>query len=167
MLLFVSVASACTYNNLYINKEEDNVEGKVFFKKFYTEIANKKFDHLDFVVSDSLKNWQGPSKLVKYINHKAGNYKSYIIVDRYIRAVIAMLNNLLLKTQVFYVNQDGNMNSFFFLRGKEASQMACAFARKSTNTLHDYDIIEEFKDLPIFPFEFDLVKLSNGKSGLN
>ena len=97
LLLFVFFSTECTYNNVYINREDDNIEGKTYLKKIYQDIEAKNFDHLDAMVSDSLKQLAGPngvSKLVVYINRKVGNYKSYIVVDRYIRAVTGSNNEI-------------------------------------------------------------------------
>ena len=41
------LAIECTFNNVYINRETDNNDGKVMLNKFYNQIANKNFDATD------------------------------------------------------------------------------------------------------------------------
>lgn len=86
---------SCTYNNVYINRQQDNVEGKAFLKKFYSKIANKNYEDVDKMVGDSLKQLAGTngiSRMVKFINNKVGNYKGYIIEDYYIRCITGNVN---------------------------------------------------------------------------
>jgi hypothetical protein len=81
---------SCTFNNVYINRETDNNDGKAFLNQFYKKIANGNFQDVDSMVGDSLKQLAGTngiSKMVKFINNKVGNYKSYSIDDYYIRCV--------------------------------------------------------------------------------
>src|SRR4051812_19263474 len=88
--IFVLLIFGCTHHNIDINREEDNAAGKAFLNKFYENVANKKLNEIDGMVSDSLKQLAGPngiSKLVGFINKKVGNYKGYTIEDHYIRAV--------------------------------------------------------------------------------
>ncbi len=86
---------SCTYNNIYINRKVDNNEGKLFLKNFYSNIANKQFDSIDNMISDSLKKLAGVngiSHMVKYIYSKAGNYKSYVIDDYYVKCITGDVN---------------------------------------------------------------------------
>jgi len=86
---------ACTYSNIYLNRENDDTEGRAVVKKFYENVAQKNYQAIDYMVSDSLKQLAGAevvSKLIKFINSKVGNYKSYTIVDRYIRRVTGSNN---------------------------------------------------------------------------
>lgn len=86
----ILIGSSCTFNNVYINRAEDNKDGKAFLSKFYANIANKNFGGVDAMVGDSLKKLAGVngiSKMVKFINKKVGNYKSYSIDDYYIRCI--------------------------------------------------------------------------------
>jgi hypothetical protein len=94
LFVFLNISFAfisCTYHNIYINREQDNLEGKEFLKKFYSNIHDKNYMALDSMASDSLKHLSGPdalSKLVRLINKKVGEYKSYSIIDVYNRAII-------------------------------------------------------------------------------
>jgi len=88
---------ACTFNSVSINREQDDVEGQAFLKRYYHGIEKKEFNYLDSTEDDSLKRLVGPngvSKLVKFINKKVGDYKSYHIEDRYIRAVVGSNNGV-------------------------------------------------------------------------
>ncbi|WP_158798247.1 hypothetical protein [Pedobacter sp. L105] len=88
---------SCTSNSVYINRESDNKQGKILLNKFYKKIANKKFETVDSMVGDSIKQLSGAngiSKTVKFINNKVGNYKSYTIDDHYTRCVTGDNNQI-------------------------------------------------------------------------
>jgi hypothetical protein len=88
LIIVIFLIGACTFNNVYINREEDNKEGKVFLNKFYSNVINENYKSVDGMVGDSLKQLAGAngiSKLVKFINMKVGKCKSYTIDDHYIR----------------------------------------------------------------------------------
>ena len=90
LMFLILLTYACTNNNVYINREQDNNEGKAFLNKFYSNVLNKNYEGVDGMVGDSLRQLAGNngiSKMVKFIDSKVGNYKSYIIDDRYIRCV--------------------------------------------------------------------------------
>lgn len=97
LMFIVVILCSCTYNNIYINRAADNNDGQKVVKKIYDEIAAKSFEHLDTMMSDSLKKLAGPnaiSKLAGYINKKVGNYKSYVLDDSYIRSIVGSDNNI-------------------------------------------------------------------------
>jgi len=99
LLIIPILIYSCTSNNVYINRESDNKEGKIFLNKFYKKIADKNFEAVDSMVGDSLKQLAGNngiSKMAQFINNKVGNYKSYTIDDHYIRCVTGDNN------QIFY-----------------------------------------------------------------
>lgn len=80
--MIVSLTGACTFNNVAINQEADNQDGKVFLNEVYKKISTKDFDEVDSLVGDSLKQLAGShgiSKLLKFINTKVGSYKNYKI----------------------------------------------------------------------------------------
>ena len=86
---------ACTYSGVYINRDNDDAEGRSVVRRFYADVAQKNYRGIDSLVSDSLKQLAGAdgvNKIVKFINNKVGNYKSYEIVDRYIRRVTGSNN---------------------------------------------------------------------------
>jgi uncharacterized protein (UPF0297 family) len=88
--LMICLIQSCTSNNIYINREQDKREGKIFLDKLYANINNKNYNAIDGMVGDSLKHLAGPSAIsdmVKFINKKVGNYKSYKIDDSYFRCV--------------------------------------------------------------------------------
>jgi len=88
LMAFCLIICNCRYDKIYINREQDNYDGKMFLNKFYSDVANKNYYAIDTLVGDSLKKMAGVdgiSKMVKFINHKVGNYKKYIIDDFYIR----------------------------------------------------------------------------------
>jgi len=94
-LLIAGLASGCRYNNVYINREEDNNDGKKIVKEIYDNVASGNFNELDVLTSDSLKRLvgqNGVSKLAHYINKKVGKFKSYDINDFYIRSVVGSNN---------------------------------------------------------------------------
>jgi hypothetical protein len=95
LITLIFLLGSCTHNNVYINRLQDNVEGKVFLKKFYSNIENKNYEDVDQMVGDSLKQLAGTygiSNMVKYINSKVGNYKGYIIEDYYVRCITGSVN---------------------------------------------------------------------------
>ena len=88
---------ACTYNNVYINRQQDNSEGKVFLNQFYSNVASKNYKSIDNMVGDSLRQLAGAngiSTMVKFINSKVGNYKGYNIDDYYIRCITGSSNEI-------------------------------------------------------------------------
>ena len=90
LMSLILLTYACTNSNVYINRQQDNDEGKAFLNKFYSNVINKNYESVDGMVGDSLKQLAGTngiSKMVKFINSKVGNYKNYIIDDHYIRCV--------------------------------------------------------------------------------
>lgn len=79
LVLLNVLTSACTFNNVTINKEEDKRDGKLFSNKSYSNVNQKNYNNLDGMVGDSLKllaGSDGVSKLTKFINSKVGNYKN-------------------------------------------------------------------------------------------
>jgi hypothetical protein len=97
LLIIPILIYSCTSNNIYINRESDNKEGKIFLNEFYKKIADTNFEAVDSMVGDSLKQLAGTngiSKMVKFINNKVGNYKSYTIDDHYIRCVTGDNNQI-------------------------------------------------------------------------
>ena len=97
LLIIATLIYSCTSNNVYINQEPDNDEAKIFLNKFYKKIVDKNFEAVDSMVGDSLKQLAGTngiSKMVKFINNKVGNYKSYTIDDYYIRCIIGDNNQI-------------------------------------------------------------------------
>ncbi len=97
MLLITFLGSSCTYNNVYVNREEDNNNGKIFLNKFYANIADKNYEAVDGLVGDSLKQLAGAngvSKMLKLINNKVGNYKSYTIDDHYTQCITGSKNEI-------------------------------------------------------------------------
>lgn len=89
------IITACTHNNVYINRKVDNDEGKMFLDKFYSRVADKDYSTISAMVSDSLKHLVGTDgldKLLKFIYKKVGSYKSYNIDDFYIRTTIGSNN---------------------------------------------------------------------------
>ena len=97
-LVFITIVllvNSCTFTSSYLNREDDNNDGKAFLHDFYNKIDSNNYAGIDAMVSDSLKQMTGPngiSKLVKYITLRAGKYKSYSIDDKYIRAVTGSIN---------------------------------------------------------------------------
>jgi hypothetical protein len=90
LLIIPILINCCTYHNIDINQETDNNEGKAFLNKFYHKISDRDFEGVDAMVADTLKHLAGShgiSKMVKFINTKAGAYKHYEIVNNYIRSI--------------------------------------------------------------------------------
>ncbi len=95
--MLISFLYACTYNKTYINREQDNDEGKAFLNKFYANVVKKNYKGVDSMVSGGLKQLagiNGISKMVKFIDSKVGKYKGYTIQDQYIRAVTGSTNEV-------------------------------------------------------------------------
>ena len=130
-IIIILMASAvfmysCTYSNIYINRETDNNDGKVFLNNIYQEIANKNFDGIDAVVSDSLKNLAGAngiSKLAAFINRKVGNYKSYEIADYYIRCVTGSTNQISYNYKLKVTYEKGIVDEIVGLRKENGSSI--------------------------------------------
>ena len=86
-LSLIYLNASCTFNNVNLNKKEDDIEGQKFLVHFYSKVAGRNYSDIDSLVSDSLKSLadtNGISKMVKFINNKVGNYKGYAIDDCYI-----------------------------------------------------------------------------------
>jgi hypothetical protein len=95
LLVMLILINSCTFNNVTINHEADNKDGKVFLNEFYKKIGVKNFEAVDVMVGDSLKQLagnNGVSKILQFINTKVGNYKSYKIADLYIRSITGNVN---------------------------------------------------------------------------
>ena len=106
-ILIILLTAACKFNNEYINREKDNNDGKAFLKQLYFDIKSKRYLSVDSLISDSLRiiaNGNGVSQLLKTINSKAGNYKSFVIQDYHIRSVSGSINetSYIYKLKVFY-----------------------------------------------------------------
>jgi len=59
--------------------------GKQVVNNFYNNISNNNYDALDLMTSGTLVNTAGKnavSKIVKLINRKVGNYKSYLRIGK-------------------------------------------------------------------------------------
>ncbi|MBB6129402.1 hypothetical protein [Mucilaginibacter lappiensis] len=94
LIILVSVTS-CTFNNVAINQEADNKDGKAFLNEFYGKINTRDFEGAEVMIGDSLKKMAGDhgiSKMLQFINTKVGNYKSYKIADLYIRSITGNVN---------------------------------------------------------------------------
>ena len=86
---------SCTFNAVYVNRPEDNSEGKVFLKRFYSNVKNEDYKQIDGMINDSLFQLygrQGISTMIKFMHTKVGNYKSYVIDDYYIRRITGSSN---------------------------------------------------------------------------
>jgi hypothetical protein len=95
LIASILLTGGCTFNNVYINRKQDNNEGKALLNKFYSNVSSKNYKGVDDMVSDSLKQLAGTdgiSKMSKFIESKVGNYKSYKIDDYYIRCVTGSAN---------------------------------------------------------------------------
>jgi len=89
------LVSSCTFTSSYLNRDDDNNDGKAFLHDFYNKIDSNNYAGIDAIVSDSLKQMAGVNgitKMVKFIALKAGKYKSYNIDDKYIKAVTGSIN---------------------------------------------------------------------------
>ena len=113
------LTGACTFNNVYLNREDDNSEGKVFLNKLYSNITNKNYEGVDEMVGDSLKQLAGSngiSKMMKFINSKVGNYKSYIIDDYYIRCVTGSNNETSYNYKLKVIYDKGTIDEIIGMR---------------------------------------------------
>ena len=91
-LFFVS----CTFNGVYLNRASDVSDGKVALNKLYNQIGQKNFNIADDMLSDSLKatgvSAGQLSKILKFVNSKVGDFKSYKIVDSLVKRVVGSIN---------------------------------------------------------------------------
>ncbi len=117
--MIVSLTGACTFNNVAINQEADNQDGKVFLNEVYKKISTKDFDEVDTLVGDSLKQLAGShgiSKLLKFINTKVGSCKNYKISDLYIRNIAGNTNEISYNYKLKVTYQKGTIDEIIGFR---------------------------------------------------
>ncbi|MBB6499357.1 hypothetical protein [Pedobacter cryoconitis] len=125
LILIVSLTCACTYNNVYLNREEDNNEGKVLLKKFYSNVINENYRGVDEMVGSSIKILGGPHvvrKLVKFINSKVGKCKGYTIEDRYIRRTTGSINETSYNYKLKVTYDKGTINEVIGFIKRDGSE---------------------------------------------
>lgn len=119
LIIVVLFTVSCTFTSTRINNEADNDDGKDFLGVFYYSIGNKNFNAVDTLVSDSLKKIAGAdgvSKIVKFINKKAGAYKGYDIVDHYITHISGSINETGYNYKLIVSYEKGIVNELVTLR---------------------------------------------------
>lgn len=122
----IFLTGGCTFNNVYLNKEEDNSEGKVFLNKFYSNVTNKKYEKIDEMVNDSLSQLtgiNGISKMVKFMHTKLGNYKSYVINDYYIRRITGSNNETSYNYKLKVTYDNGTIDEIIGLKKQNESEI--------------------------------------------
>ena len=78
----------CHFTTGYINKEEDQVDGKSFLNRFYNSIKTYNYSDIDKLTSDTLRKVMGGdslSKMCSRISHKIGSFKTYTITEFFIK----------------------------------------------------------------------------------
>ena len=105
--------SACTFSRTYVDRADDIQEGKQVVNNFYNNISNNNYDALDLMTSGALVNTAGKnavSKIVKLINRKVGNYKSYLIVDSNTTRTEGSNNKTIFRFKVKVAYQHGTVD---------------------------------------------------------
>ncbi|MEJ2904092.1 hypothetical protein WAE58_16725 [Pedobacter panaciterrae] len=105
--------SACTFSRTYVDRADDTQEGKQVVNNFYNNISNNNYDALDLMTSGALVNTAGKnavSKIVKLINRKVGNYKSYLIVDSNTTRTEGSNNKTIFRFKVKVAYQHGTVD---------------------------------------------------------
>jgi len=126
LLIIPFLIYSCTSNNVYINRESDNNEGKIFLNKFYNKIADKNFEAVDSMVGDSLKQLAGTngiSEMAKFISNKVGYYKSYTIDDHYIRCVTGDNNQISYNYKLKITYDKGIIDEIIGFRKQNGSEI--------------------------------------------
>jgi len=85
--VFVSIFfTACTVNYTYTNRKEDVQDGQKILFKFYDDIYNKRFDELNTMASDTIKQTIGNTALAdiaKKVNMNFGKYLDFLFTKSY------------------------------------------------------------------------------------
>jgi hypothetical protein len=78
----------CHFTPVYFNKEEDQIDGKVFLITFYNSIKTQNYNAIYKLTSDTLREVIGRDSLNKMysrINFKIGAFRNYSITKFFIQ----------------------------------------------------------------------------------
>ncbi|TKC60135.1 hypothetical protein FBD94_14560 [Pedobacter hiemivivus] len=120
------IISACTFSRTYVDRADDIQEGKQCVNNFYNSVSNKNYAALDLMTSGALVNTAGKnavSKIVKLINRKVGNYKSYLIVDSNTVRTSGSSNKIIYRFKIKVTYEDGVVDEQVGLEKLETSDI--------------------------------------------